>query len=245
MRRRRRGCGRSRAGPSGVVWPGAVTEPSVLDHGRSPAPKVVGDLLVALRAAGSSRTAPRCAGCERSRCALLHRRGEDWYCASACRARKACAACGQVRQVALGTGTARPRCAVPARMTAGPRRCRLPGGQEGRPSSSTPSTSPRRVDRCHFAGRPAPPTGLGAAGPPRAADRGRRRGACSLGAAPHRRPLRGRCDEIVRARPARIAAGLSTLIKDPDGLRIVPELRGPMASRAVCPLRRRPRASGP
>ena len=96
----------------------AVTEdPSVLTTGRSPAPKVVGDLLLALRAAGSSKTAPpRCAGCERE-ITSMQRRAEYWYC-SPCFARpQVCAACGQERQVAFRDRHGRPRCGA----------CRDPG----------------------------------------------------------------------------------------------------------------------
>lgn len=50
--------------------------PSVLSTGRSPAPRVVGDLLLALRAAGvTGICAPRCADCGQE-ITSMQRRGE-------------------------------------------------------------------------------------------------------------------------------------------------------------------------
>jgi hypothetical protein len=57
--------------------------PAVLADGRSPAPRVVGDLLVALREAGArSVSPPRCARCGKQ-LTTFQRNGQDWYC-SAC-----------------------------------------------------------------------------------------------------------------------------------------------------------------
>jgi len=54
--------------------------PGVLADGRSPAPRVVGDLLVALRQAGAQTVAlPCCARCGRQ-LRTLQRSGQDWYC---------------------------------------------------------------------------------------------------------------------------------------------------------------------
>ena len=56
--------------------------PAVLADGRSPAPLVAGELLLALRAAGArSVSPPCCAGCGRP-LGSLQRRGQDWYCAA-------------------------------------------------------------------------------------------------------------------------------------------------------------------
>jgi hypothetical protein len=87
-----------------------AADASVLGSGRSPAPKVVGDLLIALRAAGASSIClPCCAGCGRE-LTSMQRRGEDWYC-SPCFARpRPCAACGHERQVTFRDRHGRPRC---------------------------------------------------------------------------------------------------------------------------------------
>ena len=55
--------------------------PAVLADGRSPAPRAVGDLLLALRRAGArSVSPPRCARCGKPQ-RTFRRRGQDWYCA--------------------------------------------------------------------------------------------------------------------------------------------------------------------
>jgi hypothetical protein len=53
--------------------------PAVLSDGRSPAPRAVGDLLIALRAAGAAVSPPVCAACSKPM-RTLQRRGQDWYC---------------------------------------------------------------------------------------------------------------------------------------------------------------------
>jgi len=54
--------------------------PAVLTDGRSPAPRVIGDLLIALRRAGATVISPPvCAGCGKS-LRTMQRRGQDWYC---------------------------------------------------------------------------------------------------------------------------------------------------------------------
>ena len=85
-------------------------DPSVLTTGRSPAPRVVGDLLLALRAAGASRiAAPCCATCGREVSSML-RRGVDWYCALCVVRRQICSACGQQRHVSSRDRHGNPRC---------------------------------------------------------------------------------------------------------------------------------------
>jgi hypothetical protein len=87
-----------------------VNDPSVLTTGRSPAPRAVGDLLLALRAAGSAGIAPpRCAGCVRE-ITSMQRRGDDWYCSPCFIRPQACASCGRERQVAFRDRHGRPRC---------------------------------------------------------------------------------------------------------------------------------------
>ena len=72
-----------------------LERPAVLTDGRSPAPRVVGDLLVNLRTAGAmSIAAPVCAGCGKQ-LRTLQRRGTDWYCAVCSPRATGCAACGQ------------------------------------------------------------------------------------------------------------------------------------------------------
>jgi hypothetical protein len=67
----------------------AVTgRPAVLADGRSPAPRVVADLLIALVAAGAvTISPPLCAECGKA-LRTLQRRGEHWYCG----------ACGPLRE---------------------------------------------------------------------------------------------------------------------------------------------------
>jgi len=85
---------------------------AVLADGRSPAPRAVGDLLVALRQAGAQAISPpRCARCARQ-LRSFQRRGQDWFC-SACGQHRAepCAACGTTRPVSSRDRAGRPRCA--------------------------------------------------------------------------------------------------------------------------------------
>ena len=84
--------------------------PSVLIAGQAPAPRVVGDLLLALRAAGSKAiAAPQCAGCGRE-ITLMQLRGESWYCSPCFCRPEICAACGHERQVTFRDREGRPRC---------------------------------------------------------------------------------------------------------------------------------------
>ncbi len=85
---------------------------SVLTSGRSPAPTAVGDLLLALRAAGATGVSPpRCATCGRE-LALMQRHGQDWYCSVCVRqlSLRPCASCGQQRPVASRDRAGQPRC---------------------------------------------------------------------------------------------------------------------------------------
>lgn len=87
-----------------------MDRPSLLVEGRSPAPRAVGDLLLALRTAGAgSISLPRCAGCGRE-ITSMQRRGEDWYCSPCFRQPESCAGCGQQRQVTFRDRFGRPRC---------------------------------------------------------------------------------------------------------------------------------------
>lgn len=71
-----------------------ASDPSVLTTGRSPAPRAVGDLLLALRAAGAAGISPpRCAGCGRE-VTSMQRRGNHWYCSPCFDCPQICASCG-------------------------------------------------------------------------------------------------------------------------------------------------------
>lgn len=84
--------------------------PAVLADGRSPAPRVVGDLLIALRKAGATAIpAPACAGCGKD-LAALQRRGQDWYCRACSLRRERCGSCGSTRQVTFRDRDGQPRC---------------------------------------------------------------------------------------------------------------------------------------
>ena len=88
-----------------------LDRPAVLIDGRSPAARVVGDLLLALRQAGATNIcAPVCADCGRA-LRSLQRRGQDWLCAGCSRRPARCCACGQLRQLATRDRRGRPRCA--------------------------------------------------------------------------------------------------------------------------------------
>lgn len=90
---------------------GALLErPDVLIDGRSPAPRIVGELLVALRRAGARTiSAPRCTACHKE-LRSFQRRAADWYCSVCIRPRRACASCGAVRQVHSVGRHGEPRC---------------------------------------------------------------------------------------------------------------------------------------
>jgi hypothetical protein len=89
-----------------------AARPAVLTDGRSPAPRVIGDLLIALRNAGAQRiAAPHCAECGKG-LRTLQRRGGDWYC-SVCASRfspRSCASCGRHRPMASRDRRGQPRC---------------------------------------------------------------------------------------------------------------------------------------
>lgn len=85
--------------------------PDLLVDGRSPAPLVVGELLVAARAAGAERiAAPRCTDCDRSLDGALARIGENWYCHRCGRPQEQCAACGNTRPVTRRDRHGKPHC---------------------------------------------------------------------------------------------------------------------------------------
>ena len=87
-----------------------LDRPRVLDDGRSPAPRAVGDLLIALNKAGAARiSAPVCAECGKH-LRTLQRRGDDWYCAVCGPVREPCGQCGQIRPIHTRDRDGQPRC---------------------------------------------------------------------------------------------------------------------------------------
>ena len=89
-----------------------LDRPRVLDDGRSPAPRAVGELLVALTKAGASRiSAPVCAECGKH-LRTLQRRGEEWYCGVCGPVREPCGGCGRIRPIHTRDRDGQPRCAA-------------------------------------------------------------------------------------------------------------------------------------
>jgi hypothetical protein len=85
--------------------------PGVLLDGRSPAPRAVGELLLALRRAGATAVCPPCCAECGKQLGSLQRRGQDWYCTVCDRRTDACAGCGNTRPVSSRDRSGRPRCA--------------------------------------------------------------------------------------------------------------------------------------
>ncbi|HTW97877.1 MAG TPA: hypothetical protein VMD59_03815, partial [Acidimicrobiales bacterium] len=87
-----------------------LDRPAVLEDGRSPAPRVVAELLVALQALSDGAISPpRCASCDKA-LRSFQRRGEDWYCGVCGPRRVPCASCGKVAIATFKDRAARPRC---------------------------------------------------------------------------------------------------------------------------------------
>lgn len=87
-----------------------LDNPSLLIDGRSPAPRVAGDLLLALRRAGAAAvSAPICADCGKH-LGSLQRRGQDWFCGVCGPVREPCAGCGNTRPVSFRDRTGQPHC---------------------------------------------------------------------------------------------------------------------------------------
>jgi hypothetical protein len=87
-----------------------LDRPRVLDDGRSPAPRAVGDLLVALNKAGATHiSAPTCAECGKD-LRTLQRRGDDWYCGVCGPVREPCGECGRIRPIHTRDRDGNPRC---------------------------------------------------------------------------------------------------------------------------------------
>jgi len=88
-----------------------TSRPSLLLDGRSPAPRIVGQLLIALRETGAVNIAPPCCATCGKPLRTLHRRGEHWYCSVCGPVRERCARCATTRRVGSRDRQGRPRCA--------------------------------------------------------------------------------------------------------------------------------------
>lgn len=84
--------------------------PGVLADGRSPAPRTIGELLVALRDAGATTVSPPCCAECGKQLRGFHRRGQDWYCAVCGPRPEPCVGCGNTRPVACRDRAGGPRC---------------------------------------------------------------------------------------------------------------------------------------
>ena len=84
--------------------------PAVLCDGRSPAPRAVGDLLRALRAAGATAISPPCCAACGRQLRSFTRRGEHWYCGPCEHRRAPCAGCGETKRVKMVDRDGQPRC---------------------------------------------------------------------------------------------------------------------------------------
>jgi uncharacterized protein YidB (DUF937 family) len=84
--------------------------PEILADGRSPAPRVAGDLLIALRKAGATVISPPvCADCGKQ-LRTLQRRGQDWCCSVCVRRPGRCSACGREAVITSRDRHGQPRC---------------------------------------------------------------------------------------------------------------------------------------
>ncbi|WP_218022510.1 hypothetical protein [Nocardia amamiensis] len=87
-----------------------LDRPGVLDDGRSPAPRAVAELLIALKRAGAMRiSAPSCTECGKLM-RTIQRRGDNWYCRVCGPVPEPCAGCGVLRPVAWRDRDGGPRC---------------------------------------------------------------------------------------------------------------------------------------
>ncbi|MGH3547959.1 MAG: hypothetical protein ACRDQU_07550 [Pseudonocardiaceae bacterium] len=87
-----------------------LERPAVLADGRSPAPRGIGDLLIALCEAGATKISPPvCADCGKP-LRTLQRRSQDWYCTVCGPRPKRCAGCGHERKVITVDRRGQPRC---------------------------------------------------------------------------------------------------------------------------------------
>jgi hypothetical protein len=86
--------------------------PGVLVDGRSPAPRVVAELLLALRGVGATTVSPPCCAQCGKHLRSFQRRGQHWYCSVCNRHTEPCAGCGNTRAI-----SSRDRCGDHAVLT--------------------------------------------------------------------------------------------------------------------------------
>ncbi|MEE1805341.1 site-specific integrase, partial [Streptomyces sp. BE133] len=85
--------------------------PAVLTDGRSPAPRGLGNLLIALREAGATGISPPvCTECGKD-LRTLQRRGQNWYCGVCGPKQEPCTACGKTRKISTRDRSGGTRCA--------------------------------------------------------------------------------------------------------------------------------------
>jgi uncharacterized protein YidB (DUF937 family) len=84
--------------------------PAVLTDGRSPAPRVVGGLLIALRKAGATVISPPVRADCGKQLRTLQRRGLDWCCSVCVRRPGRCSACGREAVITSRDRHGQPRC---------------------------------------------------------------------------------------------------------------------------------------
>jgi hypothetical protein len=85
--------------------------PAVLVDGRSPAPRAVAELLLALRGAGAAAVCPPCCAECGKHLRSFQRHGQHWYCSVCNRPSEPCAACGNTRAISSRDRCGQPRCA--------------------------------------------------------------------------------------------------------------------------------------
>jgi hypothetical protein len=88
-----------------------LERPGVLADGRSPAPRAVGELLLALREAGATAVSPPCCAECGKQLRTFQRRGQDWYCSVCDQHTEPCAVCGNTRRLHSRDRAGQPRCA--------------------------------------------------------------------------------------------------------------------------------------
>ncbi|MEU8364340.1 hypothetical protein AB0C27_50815 [Nonomuraea sp. NPDC048882] len=87
-----------------------LERPAVLTDGRSPAPRAIAELLIALRNTGATTISPPvCAECGKH-LRTFQRRDQDWYCGVCGPHREPCVSCGNVRTIHSRDRQGRPRC---------------------------------------------------------------------------------------------------------------------------------------
>lgn len=84
--------------------------PGMLVDGRSPAPRAIAELLLALRRAGAAAVSPPCCAECGKHLRTFQRRGQHWYCSVCNRHSEPCAACGNTRVISSRDRSGQPRC---------------------------------------------------------------------------------------------------------------------------------------